>query len=68
MKSEQHLARLRAQPVLDSPEVLHAGGVLRISAGAVAVLIIFLIFFRDPPKTADSPTIAGRREEDFETP
>ncbi len=32
--------------------------------GAVAVLVIFLIFFRDPPKTA-SDKIGGRREEDY---
>ncbi len=36
--------------------------------GAVAVLVIFLIFFRDPPKPASAEVIAGRREEDLETP
>ena len=36
--------------------------------GAVAVLVIFLIFFRDPPKKAVSNIIAGRKEEAFEAP
>jgi hypothetical protein len=36
--------------------------------GAVAVLVIFLIFFRDPPKVARTDVIAGRREEDLEMP
>jgi nucleoside transporter len=36
--------------------------------GAVAVLVIFLIFFRDPPKAARTDVIAGRREEDLELP
>jgi nucleoside transporter len=36
--------------------------------GAVAVLVVFLIFFRDPPKKAPAAVIAGRREEDLELP
>src|SRR5205814_2067752 len=36
--------------------------------GAVAVLVVFLIFFRDLPKKAPADVIAGRREEDLETP
>ncbi len=36
--------------------------------GAVAVLVIFLIFFRDPPKKVVSNIIAGRKEEAFEAP
>jgi nucleoside transporter len=37
--------------------------------GAVAVLVVFLIFFRDlPRKGAPAEVIAGRREEDLETP
>jgi nucleoside transporter len=36
--------------------------------GAAAVLVIFLIFFRDPPKRAPRGVIAGRKEEDLETP
>lgn len=36
--------------------------------GAVAVLVIFLIFFRDPVRTTAAQPIAGRREEDLETP
>jgi nucleoside transporter len=44
-------------------------GIWRTPAwGAVAVLVIFLIFFRDPPKPASAEVIAGRREEDLETP
>jgi len=35
--------------------------------GAAAVLVIFLIFFRDPPKKAHTEIIAGRKE-DLETP
>src|ERR1043165_2130940 len=37
--------------------------------GAVAVLAIFLIFFRDPPKKpAEASVIAGRKEEEMELP
>ena len=36
--------------------------------GAVAVLVVFLVFFRDPPKIARTDVIAGRREEDLEMP
>ena len=36
--------------------------------GAVAVMVIFMIFFRDLPKKAHANVIAGRREEDLETP
>lgn len=37
--------------------------------GAAAVLLIFLIFFREPPRQPDTKNIiAGRREESFETP
>jgi MFS family permease len=36
--------------------------------GAITVLIIFLIFFRDPPKTDSVDPFAWRKEEDFETP
>ena len=36
--------------------------------GGLAVMIVFLIFFRDLPKKAHAEVIAGRREEDLETP
>ncbi|MGI8604627.1 MAG: MFS transporter [Verrucomicrobiales bacterium] len=36
--------------------------------GATAVLILFLIFFRDPPKKLVPVVIAGRKEESFGTP
>jgi MFS family permease len=36
--------------------------------GATAVLVVFLIFFRDPPKKAHSDIIAGRKEEALEMP
>jgi len=36
--------------------------------GALAVLVIFLIFFREPPKKAVAPVIAGRKEEGLELP
>jgi MFS family permease len=36
--------------------------------GATAVLVLFLIFFRDPPKKATANVIAGRKEESFEAP
>ena len=36
--------------------------------GAVAVLVIFLIFFRDPPKKTVAPVITGRKEENLELP
>ncbi len=36
--------------------------------GAVAVLVVFLIFFRDPPRKAHDDVIAGRKEEDLEMP
>ncbi|MDQ3624425.1 MAG: MFS transporter [Verrucomicrobiota bacterium] len=36
--------------------------------GATTVLLIFLIFFRDRPKTTHADVIAGRKEEDLETP
>jgi len=36
--------------------------------GAVAVLVVFLIFFRDPPKKTVAPVVAGRKEENLEAP
>jgi nucleoside transporter len=36
--------------------------------GAVAVLIVFLLFFRDPPRTQAAPVVAGRRDENLEFP
>lgn len=36
--------------------------------GAVAVLVIFAIFFRDPKKTSAAPVLAGRKEENLEAP
>ena len=36
--------------------------------GAVAVLVIFMIFFRDPKKQTAAPVIAGRKEENLEAP
>jgi MFS family permease len=37
--------------------------------GATAVLALFLIFFRDPPKKpAEASVIAGRKEEEMELP
>jgi MFS family permease len=36
--------------------------------GAVAVLVVFLIFFRDSPNATRAAVIAGRREEDLEMP
>jgi nucleoside transporter len=36
--------------------------------GATAVLIIFLLFFRDPPRRAHDDVIAGRKEENLEIP
>lgn len=36
--------------------------------GAVVVLVLFLIFFRDPPKKVHNDIIAGRKEEDLELP
>lgn len=36
--------------------------------GAAAVLLVFLIFFRDPPKKAHKDVITGRKEENFEMP
>ena len=36
--------------------------------GAAAVLVIFLIFFRDAPKKAHDDIITGRTEESFEAP
>lgn len=35
---------------------------------AVGVLVVFAIFFRDPPRKEPEPVIAGRREENLETP
>jgi MFS family permease len=35
---------------------------------AVAVLAIFLIFFREPPKKTVAPVVQGRKEEAMETP
>lgn len=44
-------------------------GIWRLPAwGAVAVLVIFLIFFREPARHTDGRVIAGRREEDVEMP
>ncbi|MBI5773689.1 MAG: MFS transporter [Verrucomicrobia bacterium] len=36
--------------------------------GAAAVLVLFLIFFRDPPRKEHRDIIAGRKEEDLEAP
>ena len=36
--------------------------------GAVAVLVIFLIFFRDPKTKSVAPVLAGRKEENLELP
>ena len=36
--------------------------------GAVAVLVLFLIFFRDPKKNIAAPVIAGRNEEILDLP
>lgn len=36
--------------------------------GATAVLAIFLFFFRDPPRKAHGDIVAGRKEENLETP
>ena len=36
--------------------------------GAAAVLIVFLIFFRDPPRRTKLNVIAGRQEEDLGSP
>jgi nucleoside transporter len=35
---------------------------------AVGVMVVFLIFFRDPPKKDHRDVIAGRKEENLETP
>jgi len=44
-------------------------GIWRAPAwGAVAVLVVFAILFRDPPRPIGPVAIAGRREEDSETP
>jgi hypothetical protein len=32
------------------------------------VLVVFLIFFRDPAVKTAAPVIAGRKEEDLELP
>lgn len=36
--------------------------------GAVAVLVVFMIFFREPSKKSSAPVIAGRKEESLELP
>ncbi|PYI85661.1 MAG: hypothetical protein DME26_10445, partial [Verrucomicrobia bacterium] len=36
--------------------------------GATAVLIIFMIFFREPPRKTPAEIIAGRKEEALEMP
>ena len=36
--------------------------------GALAVLILFLIFFREPATKTPAPVIAGRKEEELEVP
>jgi len=36
--------------------------------GAVAVLVVFVLFFRDPPKPVRPAVIAGRRAEEQEMP
>lgn len=36
--------------------------------GAMAVLVIFMIFFRNPPRKTAAPVIAGRKEENLEAP
>ena len=36
--------------------------------GAAAVLVVFLIFFREPPKKPAANVIAGRKEEAVEMP
>jgi nucleoside transporter len=38
------------------------------AVGAAAVLIIFLIFFRDPPRHEVAAVVAGRRDENLELP
>ena len=44
-------------------------GIWRTPAwGAVAVLVFFLIFFRDPPPRSRAGVITGPREEDLEVP
>jgi nucleoside transporter len=35
---------------------------------SLGVMAVALLFFRDPPKRAHTDIIAGRKEEDFETP
>jgi len=45
------------------------GAIWRTPAwGAAAVLLIFLIFFREPPKIPATNVIGGRKEEAFEEP
>ena len=36
--------------------------------GAVAVLALFTIFFREPARKTAAPVIAGRKEEELELP
>ena len=36
--------------------------------GAVAVLLIFVLFFHEPPKKTPATVLAGRKDESFETP
>lgn len=36
--------------------------------GASAVMVVFLLFFRDPPRREPPEVIAGRKEENLETP
>ena len=36
--------------------------------GAVAVLVVFVIFFRDPPKAPVANEVAGRKGENLEVP
>ena len=36
--------------------------------GAVAVLVVFVIFFRDPPKATVANVVAGRKGENLEVP
>ena len=60
-------AHILAEP---SGGLLHDwAGIWRAPAwGAVAVLVVFAILFRDPPRPTGPVVIAGRREEDSETP
>jgi hypothetical protein len=36
--------------------------------GVTAVIVIFLVFFRDPPRKSQAELIAARKGENLETP